>query len=101
MSWYAAREKAFSINWHPGPLGHLLLATQLAHYILEEALQALDEEQSPMAPVPKMPEPSGKCGGMARSCLTGMAPHNGPDISTAMKQGYEWKQWTSMNQKGA
>jgi hypothetical protein len=95
--WYGAREKAFMINWHPGPLGHLLIATQLAHYILEELLHTLQENEA-QAAIPKMPVLSGGCGGMPRSCSTGVRPHTGPDIASAIVKGHSWDQKLSSHQ---
>jgi hypothetical protein len=97
--WYGAREKAFMINWHPGPLGHLLIATQLAHYILEELLHTLQEDEA-QAAIPKMPVLVEECGGLTRSCLTGVGPHTGPDITSAILKGHGWDQKMSIHQFG-
>jgi hypothetical protein len=95
-SWYVAREKAFNINWHPGPLGHLLIASQLAHFFLEQAQLALNEAGRDL-PIPVAPPP-GKCGaGVPRSCATGMLPHNGRDINGAAS-GDSWEQAISVDQ---
>merc|ERR1719183_3107878 len=78
--WYVAREKAFNINWHPGPLGHLLIASQLAHFFLEQAQLALLEGSQGGDSHILAALPPGDCGaGVPRSCSTGMFPHNGPD----------------------
>merc|ERR1719183_480449 len=64
--WYVAREKAFNINWHPGPLGHLLIASQLAHYFLTQATLALEEGHRDV-PIPVLPPAAGCGSGVPRS----------------------------------
>jgi len=87
IPWYQAREKAFKYNWHPGPLGHTLIASSMAHYILTNLRSVLGE-----GPVPKrMKGPSAdnplvgkpivgqleepQCGALkVNQCKTGMFP---------------------------
>jgi hypothetical protein len=97
--WYAAREKAFMINWHPGPLGHLLIAAQVAHYLLSETLLALEDKEG-TAPVPKMPAaPSPECG-LSKFCATGVMPHDGADINSIVLAQGNWRQDYSINMGG-
>jgi len=42
---YQAREKAFNVNWHPGPLGHTLIASSIAHFLLTNLQSALAHQR--------------------------------------------------------
>jgi hypothetical protein len=97
-AWYTAREKAFNINWHPGPLGHLLIASQLAHYMLTQARASLFESSAEI-PVPKVPALERKCGAPAKSCATGMMPHEGKDINDLVV-GEGWPQVDTQDRQG-
>ena len=87
--WYTAREKAFHINWHPGPLGHKLLASQVAHFMLTElkkelegaklSVKAKNPGAGPTADNPLLGHSEkaqdDKCGTMfTRSCRNGVEP---------------------------
>jgi hypothetical protein len=81
--WYVAREKVFNVNWHPGPLGHTLIASSIAHFLLTNLQSALAHKRR-MGPssdnplvgkdvIGQLPEP--RCGGLKpRHCKTGMLP---------------------------
>jgi hypothetical protein len=85
LPWYQAREKAFNINWHPGPLGHTLIASSYAHFILTNLKSALISERrrqegptddNPLVGKPivgQLTEP--QCGSLkVDQCKTGMFP---------------------------
>jgi len=83
--WYQAREKAFNINWHPGPLGHSMIASSVAHFILANLRSALVEEdgrhQGPSLDNPLVGTPiighlqEPQCGSLrAQGCRTGLLP---------------------------
>jgi hypothetical protein len=84
--WYQAREKAFNINWHPGPLGHTLIASSIAHFILDNLKSALAGEnsrnQGPSLDNPLVGTPivghlqhEPQCGSLrAQECKTGLLP---------------------------
>jgi len=44
LAFYQARENLFNHNWHPGALGHYVIASQIAHYILENLMQVVEAE---------------------------------------------------------
>jgi len=44
LAFYQAREQLFNHNWHPGALGHYVIASQIAHYILENLMQVVEAE---------------------------------------------------------
>jgi hypothetical protein len=86
IPWYQAREKALKVNWHPGPLGHTLIASSIAHYFLANLKRALGEgpparlkgpsHDNPLVGKPivgQLEEP--KCGSLrVNQCKTGMFP---------------------------
>jgi len=87
LPWYQAREKAFNVNWHPGPLGHTLIASSMAHFFLTNLKSALGEgpvprrmkgpsDNNPLVGKPivgQLEEP--QCGTLRVSqCKTGMFP---------------------------
>jgi hypothetical protein len=84
LPWYQAREKAFNVNWHPGPLGHTLIASSMAHFFLTNLKGALSENRLSKGPsadnplvgkpiVGKLQEP--QCGSLkVNQCKTGMSP---------------------------
>jgi len=87
IPWYQAREKAFKYNWHPGPLGHTLIASSMAHFFLTNLKSALGEgpvprrmkgpsDNNPLVGKPivgQLEEP--QCGTLRVSqCKTGMFP---------------------------
>ena len=41
LAWWTARGKAVNFLWHPGPLGHLLIASAAATWLLD-GLRAAD-----------------------------------------------------------
>jgi hypothetical protein len=47
--WFATRERAFNINWHPGPLGHRLVANVLGHFFLKNLRAVVYGELNPGA----------------------------------------------------
>jgi hypothetical protein len=86
LPWYQAREKAFKVNWHPGPLGHTLIASSIAHFFLANLTSALGvgppqrhkgpSHDNPLVGKPivgQLEEP--KCGSLrVNQCKTGMFP---------------------------
>jgi len=84
LPWYQAREKAFNVNWHPGPLGHTLIASSLAHFLLSNLKDALHESRwskGPTADNPLVGKPiigqleEPQCGSLkVTQCKTGMTP---------------------------
>merc|ERR1719356_1304625 len=82
---YIAREKVFNVNWHPGPLGHTLIASSIAHFLLTNLQSALAHERrtgegpsddNPLVGRPiigQLKEP--QCGSLtSKQCRTGMMP---------------------------
>jgi len=86
LPWYQAREKAFNVNWHPGPLGHTLIASSMAHFFLTNLKGALAPEvgrlKGPSADNPLVGKPvlapsdaAPQCGSLrSKQCRTGMLP---------------------------
>jgi len=86
IPWYQAREKAFKYNWHPGPLGHTLIASSMAHFFLTNLKGALAPEvgrlKGPSADNPLVGKPvlapsdaAPQCGSLrSKQCRTGMLP---------------------------
>lgn len=90
--WYQVREKAFNINWHPGPLGHTLIASAIAHFMLASLKTALTPEGPSLAhertrgPGPTLDNPlvgkpiigkleTPQCGSLRpRKCNSGVQP---------------------------
>jgi len=85
--WYQVREKAFNVNWHPGPLGHTLIASSIAHFMLANMKIALHGDtarkgngpslDNPLVGVPPLSGVSNppQCGSiMPKQCHTGMLP---------------------------
>jgi len=95
ITFYQAREKLFNTNWHPGPLGHYVIASQVAHYILENLMQVVEMEffqlrgrrAGPTADNPLVDQAetltdseinSMQCGNlMTAKCWTGVEPNTG------------------------
>jgi hypothetical protein len=96
-SWYAAHERVFMVNWHPGPLGHLLIATQVAHYLLSELSLAFEDSEAP-APLPQLPASTSPECALSRFCATGVSPHSGQDIKDIVADQANWTQAVSINQ---
>jgi len=82
---YQAREKALNINWHPGPLGHTLIASSIAHFFLTNLHSALSHERrksnGPSAGNPLVGKDiigqlnAPQCGSLKTTqCKTGMMP---------------------------
>jgi hypothetical protein len=96
---YQAREKALNVNWHPGPLGHTLIASSIAHFFLTNLQNALSHERreskgpsddNPLVGKPilgKLVEP--QCGRLRpMQCKTGMLPTTeGTMLSSARDPG--------------
>jgi hypothetical protein len=85
LPWYQAREKALNVNWHPGPLGHTLIASSIARFFLTNLQSALAQEsrrgKGPSADNPLVGKPiigqlnEPQCGSLrALQCNTGMNP---------------------------
>jgi len=85
VPWYQAREKAFNVNWHPGPLGHTLIASSIARYFLANLQAALAQKhqrgEGPSADNPLVGKPiigqlsEPQCGTLRTTqCRTGMLP---------------------------
>ncbi|CAK0820250.1 unnamed protein product [Prorocentrum cordatum] len=89
-AWYQVREKVLSINWHPGPLGHQLIAAQLGHFVLTQLRtllgvappRLLAERAAHSGPNPVVNEGGpaqadrdSTCGSLSvLSCATGLEP---------------------------
>lgn len=101
--WYQVREKAFNVNWHPGPLGHTLIAAAIGHYMLENLKLALNAEsargQGPSLDNPLVGTPiTGtldhvQCGDLrSLKCKTGMHPANGADyVNKNARAANKWE----------
>jgi len=85
IPWYQAREKAFNVNWHPGPLGHTLIASSIAHFFLTKLQGALSDtnrlSKGPSVDNPLVGKPivgqleEPQCGSLkVKQCKTGMYP---------------------------
>jgi len=126
VPFYMAREKVFNTNWHPGPLGHYLIASQIAHNILENLAEVIDHEfevslarskfdnnlegHGPTADNPVVdraqkltPEQKANlynsCGELTtRKCWTGVQPNTG-SLKSFLQPGTEWKFGTSPQAK--
>jgi len=87
--WYSAREKAFKINWHPGPLGHSLLASIVAHKMLtalRQEFEGISFTAVSAGPTPNNPlvgnsakALDSRCGKLnSQTCTTGVTPSSQP-----------------------
>jgi len=90
--WYETREKAFNINWHPGPLGHQLLAAQMSYYMLQQLRSVLQEESSGGdlgAPERVLVKP---CGLVTKRCTSGVEPQSG-ELLSALRVSTSTDSW--------
>jgi len=97
--WWQSREKALNFNWHPGPLGHLLIAHMIGHYILTQLADILTEpasgpprilrgptDDNPLVGNAVAQQKGRSCGTLAAlQCLTGSEPRpEGIDLALAL-----------------
>jgi hypothetical protein len=91
-AWFVTREKAFNVDWHPGPLGHYFVGAALARFFLK-SLRVIAYEtlhnSTPSNPVATIQDlnhkginqgsldsSDGTCGSLrATQCFTGQLPH--------------------------
>jgi len=118
--WFRAREKAFNINWHSGPLGHSLIASVLGRRILQELATALENQAwtlrrtdssvekpehigpNPLVGSEDVSPQDISCGQLvANRCFTGMEPHNrGSDIAVLVEGVTKWDRTLSRESGG-
>jgi len=101
LPFYQSRDQAFSISWHPGPLGHYLLAAQTAHFILSNMAEVFSSSTEVFKHVPG-PSPDnpvvdhtrnisekekleGECGSLvATHCWTGISPSTSSLVNSSI-----------------
>jgi len=102
-TFYQVREKMMNVNWHPGPIGHYLIASQVAHYMLLAMLESFDDASvnlklisGPTADNPvvdQVSDYSGECGELtSKQCWSGNEPN--PLVSLAPieeSSNHQWK----------
>ena len=80
LAWWTARGKAVNFLWHPGPLGHLLIASAAATWLLD-GLRAADSGERRAGPEPRRrPEPRVRCGRPTAWCSSLVVPSHGTPL---------------------
>ena len=82
LAWWTARGKAVNFLWHPGPLGHLLIASAAATWLLD-GLRAADSGERRAGPEPRgRPDPRVRCGRPTAWCSSLVVPSHGAPLDT-------------------
>ena len=82
LAWWTARGKAVNFLWHPGPLGHLLIASAAATWLLD-GLRAADSGERRAGPEPRgRPDLRVRCGRPTAWCSSLVVPSHGAPLDT-------------------
>jgi hypothetical protein len=77
--------------WHPGPLGHLLIASAAATWLLD-GLRAADSGERRAGPEPRRrPEPRVRCGRPTAWCSSLVVPSHGTPLDKHVAAWGGWK----------
>merc|ERR1711938_138587 len=80
LAWWMARGKAVNFLWHPGPLGHLLIASAAATWLLD-GLRAADSGERFAGSEPRgRPEPRVRYGRPTAWCSSLVVPSHGTPL---------------------
>jgi len=91
--WWASRGMAVNFFWHPGPVAHLLIASQVATWLLDALAAPADGFSEPLPPRAPF---QGQCGRPVAFCAPALKPSRGPPLASLVRSGVSSEGWADL-----